>query len=132
LPVIWKQLRAVCDKYDLLLMLDEIQTGNGRTGKYFAYQHTAINARCADHGQGLGNGFPIGACLVSGKANGPVPPGQPRLHLWRYAAGLPRRLDRVQELQKGPDRQCRRHGRTDHDRLPENWPTCRCRSTARA
>ena len=61
-------LRAVCDKHDLLFMLDEIQTGNGRTGKYFAYQHTSIKPDVVTTAKGLGNGFPIGACLVQGKA----------------------------------------------------------------
>jgi len=64
-----EQLRAVCDKHDLLMMLDEIQTGNGRTGKYFAYQHTAIKPDVVTTAKGLGNGFPIGACLVQGKAS---------------------------------------------------------------
>jgi acetylornithine/succinyldiaminopimelate/putrescine aminotransferase len=54
-------------KHDLLLMLDEIQTGNGRTGKYFAYQHTTIKPDVVTTAKGLGNGFPIGACLVQGK-----------------------------------------------------------------
>ena len=63
-----EQLRAVCDKHNLLLMLDEIQTGNGRTGKYFAYQHTTIKPDVVTTAKGLGNGFPIGACLVQGKA----------------------------------------------------------------
>lgn len=61
-------LRTLCDKYDILLMLDEIQTGNGRTGKYFAYQHTLIKPDVVTTAKGLGNGFPIGACLVQGKA----------------------------------------------------------------
>ena len=64
-----EQLRAVCDQHDLLLMLDEIQTGNGRTGKYFAYQHTSITPDVVTTAKGLGNGFPIGACLVHGKAS---------------------------------------------------------------
>ncbi len=64
-----EELRAVCDKYDLLMMLDEIQTGNGRTGKYFAYQHTSIKPDVVTTAKGLGNGFPIGACLVQGKAS---------------------------------------------------------------
>ncbi len=62
------QLRSLCDQHDWLLMLDEIQTGNGRTGKYFAYQHTAIIPDVLTTAKGLGNGFPVGACLVQGKA----------------------------------------------------------------
>lgn len=62
------QLRALCDQHDWLLMLDEIQTGNGRTGKYFAFQHTSIVPDVLTTAKGLGNGFPVGACLVQGKA----------------------------------------------------------------
>lgn len=62
------QLRAICDDNNWLLMLDEVQTGNGRTGKYFAYQHNGILPDVVTTAKGLGNGFPIGACLAHGKA----------------------------------------------------------------
>lgn len=62
------QLRQLCDQHDWLLMLDEIQTGNGRTGKYFAYQHTNITPDVLTTAKGLGNGFPVGACMVRDKA----------------------------------------------------------------
>lgn len=65
-----EQLRNLCDQHDWLLMVDEIQTGNGRTGTYFAYQHTHITPDVLTTAKGLGNGFPVGACLVSGKATG--------------------------------------------------------------
>jgi len=52
------------------MMLDEIQTGNGRTGKYFAYQHTDIVPDVMTTAKGLGNGFPIGAVMTQGKAVG--------------------------------------------------------------
>ena len=61
-------LRAVCDANDWLLMLDEVQTGNGRTGRYFAYQHTDIVPDVVATAKGLGNGMPIGACLARGTA----------------------------------------------------------------
>ena len=70
-----QQLRDICDKNDWLLMLDEIQTGNGRTGKYFAYQHTNIRPDVVTTAKGLGNGFPIGAVLTSGKAVGVLAAG---------------------------------------------------------
>ena len=63
------ELRALCDKHDLLLMLDEVQTGNGRTGTFFAYQHNGILPDVLSTAKGLGNGYPIGACLTRGKAN---------------------------------------------------------------
>ena len=62
------KLRSLCDANDMLLMLDEVQTGNGRTGKYFAYQHSGILPDVVSTAKGLGNGFPIGACLASGRA----------------------------------------------------------------
>ncbi len=70
-----QQLRDICDKNDWLLMLDEIQTGNGRTGKYFAYQHTNIRPDVVTTAKGLGNGFPVGAVLTSGKAVGVLAAG---------------------------------------------------------
>lgn len=69
------QLRALCDQHDWLLMLDEIQTGNGRTGQYFAYQHTSIKPDVLTTAKGLGNGFPVGACMVRAKANSLFGPG---------------------------------------------------------
>jgi acetylornithine aminotransferase len=69
------QLRAICDENDWLLMLDEIQTGNGRTGKYFAFQHNGIVPDVLTTAKGLGNGMPIGACLTHGKASNVLQPG---------------------------------------------------------
>lgn len=69
------QLREICDQQDWLLMLDEIQTGNGRTGAFFAYQHNDILPDVMTTAKGLGNGAPIGACLASGKAADILQPG---------------------------------------------------------
>lgn len=63
------ELRILCDKHDLLLMLDEVQTGNGRTGTWFAYQHNNILPDVLSTAKGLGNGYPIGACMTRGKGN---------------------------------------------------------------
>ncbi|MEE9344100.1 MAG: aspartate aminotransferase family protein [Methylococcales bacterium] len=63
-----QQLRSICDQNDWLLMLDEIQTGIGRTGKMFAYQHTDIIPDVCTLAKALGNGVPIGACMAAGKA----------------------------------------------------------------
>ncbi|MFB6349223.1 aspartate aminotransferase family protein [Moraxella sp. ZJ142] len=65
-----EKLAKICDDNSWLLMLDEVQTGNGRTGKYFAYQYSNITPDVLTTAKGLGNGFPIGACMVSGKAVG--------------------------------------------------------------
>ena len=65
-----EQIQTVCDKHNWLFMLDEVQTGNGRTGKYFAYQHSNARPDVLTTAKGLGNGFPVGACMVRGRANG--------------------------------------------------------------
>lgn len=69
------KVRAICDEHDMLLMLDEVQTGNGRTGKYFAFQHNKIQPDVVTTAKGLGNGFPIGACMASGKTAEIFQPG---------------------------------------------------------
>ncbi|HEY9018131.1 acetylornithine transaminase [Thiomicrospira sp.] len=70
-----KALRQLCDQHNLLLMIDEIQTGVGRTGKWFAYQHEGILPDVLTLAKALGNGVPIGACLASGKAASAFGPG---------------------------------------------------------
>ena len=70
-----QQLRIFCDQNNWLLMLDEVQTGNGRTGKYFCFQHSGIIPDVVTTSKGLGNGFPIGACLAAGKATELMQPG---------------------------------------------------------
>lgn len=69
------RLRTLCDHNGLLLILDEIQTGNGRTGKYFAYQWNDIKPDVVTTAKGLGNGLPIGACLATGDAAEVLQPG---------------------------------------------------------
>jgi len=64
-----KQVYDFCNAQNWLLMLDEVQSGNGRTGKYFAFQHTQITPDVLCTAKGLGNGLPIGACLSAGKAS---------------------------------------------------------------
>ncbi len=61
-------VRSLCDQHDLLMMLDEIQTGVGRTGKFLAFQHNAILPDVCTMAKALGNGVPIGACLARGAA----------------------------------------------------------------
>ena len=61
-------LREVCDANGWLLMLDEVQTGNGRTGKLFAFQHGNLLPDVITTAKGLGNGMPIGACIARGAA----------------------------------------------------------------
>lgn len=67
-PDYLNQLRKICDRNNLLLLLDEVQTGIGRTGKLFAYQHNGIIPDVCTLAKALANGVPIGACLAKGKA----------------------------------------------------------------
>ena len=71
-----KGLREICDQHHWLLMLDEVQSGIGRTGKWFAHQHTAIQPDVMTLAKGLGSGVPIGACLARGKASRVFTPGK--------------------------------------------------------
>ncbi|MDO8414257.1 MAG: acetylornithine transaminase [Gallionellaceae bacterium] len=70
-----QQLRQICDQHGWLLMLDEVQCGIGRTGKWFAHQHTGILPDVMTLAKGLGSGVPVGACLAAGKAAGTFQPG---------------------------------------------------------
>ncbi|HZU19063.1 MAG TPA: acetylornithine transaminase [Candidatus Dormibacteraeota bacterium] len=62
-------VRAWCDEQDLLLILDEVQTGLGRTGRWFAHQHHGITPDVMTLAKGLGGGVPIGACLAAPRAD---------------------------------------------------------------
>jgi acetylornithine aminotransferase len=68
-------LRADCDAHGWLLMLDEVQTGAGRTGRLFCYQHTSVLPDVVTVAKGIANGFPIGACLARGEAAEVLGPG---------------------------------------------------------
>jgi len=70
-----KSLREICDERGWLLMLDEIQTGMCRTGKWFAFEHEGIKPDVLTLAKGLGNGVPIGACLARGAAAQVFKPG---------------------------------------------------------
>jgi len=63
-----RELRSLCDKHDLLLIFDEIQTGVGRTGKLFAYEWTGVTPDIMSVAKGIGGGFPMGACLATSEA----------------------------------------------------------------
>ena len=74
-PAYFQQLRDLCDELGWLLMFDEVQSGNGRTGKYFYYQHSGVQPDVVTTAKGLGNGMPIGACLAHGAAAELMQPG---------------------------------------------------------
>ena len=68
-------LREICQAHGWLLMLDEVQSGMGRTGKWFAFQHSGITPDVMPLAKGLGNGLPVGACLAAGPAAELFKPG---------------------------------------------------------
>ncbi|QTT81920.1 acetylornithine transaminase [Pseudomonas chlororaphis] len=74
-PGYLKAVRELCSRRNWLLMLDEIQTGIGRTGQWFACQHDGVVPDVMTLAKGLGNGIPIGACLARGKAAQLFTPG---------------------------------------------------------
>ena len=74
-PEYLSKLRAICDDKGWLLMLDEVQTGNGRTGTYFEFLDHDIAPDVVTTAKGLGNGMPIGVCLARGEAAGLFEPG---------------------------------------------------------
>jgi acetylornithine/N-succinyldiaminopimelate aminotransferase len=63
-----EELRRLCDRHGLLLVLDEVQSGMGRTGKLLAYQWSGVEPDIATLGKGIGGGFPLGACLATEEA----------------------------------------------------------------
>ena len=74
-PDYLRGLRDLCDRFDWLLILDEVQTGMGRTGAWFAYQHAGILPDVMTLAKALGNGVPIGACLARSAAAEALGPG---------------------------------------------------------
>lgn len=63
----FKQLREVCDKYDTVLVVDEIQSGYGRSGKFFAHQYAEVKPDIVTMAKGIANGFPMGAIIIAPK-----------------------------------------------------------------
>jgi acetylornithine aminotransferase len=68
-------LRRLCDRHEWLLMLDEVQCGLGRTGRWFVYEHAGILPDVLPLAKGLGSGVPVGACVVGGRARGVLKQG---------------------------------------------------------
>ncbi|HET20122.1 MAG TPA: acetylornithine transaminase [Chromatiales bacterium] len=74
-PGYLKGIREICDTHGWLMMVDEVQTGIGRTGEWFGFQHAGIVPDVMSLAKGLGNGVPIGACLAAGAASELFAPG---------------------------------------------------------
>ena len=70
-----KGLREICDEKEILLILDEVQSGIGRTGNFFAFESSGISPDIVPIAKGIGGGFPLGACLVSKKVSVGMTPG---------------------------------------------------------
>ena len=70
-----KELRKICDKKNILLILDEVQCGIGRTGKFFAFEHSKVKPDIVPIAKGIGGGFPIGAVLMNKKVSKSCIPG---------------------------------------------------------
>jgi acetylornithine/N-succinyldiaminopimelate aminotransferase len=67
-PAFLRGLRAICDERGLLLIFDEVQTGVGRTGRFFAYEHCGVHPDILTSAKGIGAGFPVSACLATADA----------------------------------------------------------------
>ena len=80
-----KGLRKLCNKKKILLILDEVQCGVGRSGKFFAFEHAKIKPDIVPIAKGIGGGFPIGAVLVNKK----VASGYETRNSWIYVWGNP-------------------------------------------
>jgi acetylornithine/succinyldiaminopimelate/putrescine aminotransferase len=74
-PDYLQKVRAICDRHGVLLILDEVQTGMGRTGKWFGYEHFGITPDVMTLAKALGSGVPIGACLATEEVAAAFEPG---------------------------------------------------------
>ena len=83
-----RALEQLCREKEWLFILDEVQTGNGRTGKFFAAMHANLRPDILTTAKGLGNGIPISACLMSQHASNLFKPGESWFNLWRKSTGL--------------------------------------------
>ena len=89
-----RDVRALCDERGLLMMLDEIQTGFGRTGEWFGFQHAGVVPDVVTMAKAMGNGFPVGATWAEARGRRGVPARRPRQHLQRHGARDGRRRAR--------------------------------------
>ncbi|NDC38309.1 MAG: aminotransferase class III-fold pyridoxal phosphate-dependent enzyme [Proteobacteria bacterium] len=74
-PEVLRAIHTLCREREVLFISDEVQTGIGRTGKWFGFEHGGIIPDLAPLAKGLGGGFPIGACLAHGEAAAALVPG---------------------------------------------------------
>ena len=81
-----EDVRETADEFGLLVMLDEVQCGNGRTGRLFAHEWSDMTPDIMATAKGMGGGFPVGACLATEEAAKGMTGRHPRLDLWRQPA----------------------------------------------
>jgi acetylornithine/N-succinyldiaminopimelate aminotransferase len=74
-PEFMRGLRALCDQHGMLLVLDEVQCGYGRTGRFFAFEWSGITPDIVAVAKAIGGGFPLGACLAKGDVAASMVPG---------------------------------------------------------
>jgi acetylornithine/succinyldiaminopimelate/putrescine aminotransferase len=74
-PSYYRGLREYCDKHGIVLIFDEVQTGNGRTGKWFVGEHWGVTPDLVTTAKGVGGGFPVGAVIANEKMSATVSPG---------------------------------------------------------
>ena len=67
-PAFLRGLREICDRHGLILIFDEVQTGVGRTGRFYAYEHCGMHPDILTSAKGIGAGFPMSACLATADA----------------------------------------------------------------
>ena len=107
-PAFLRGLREICDRHGLLLIFDEVQTGVGRTGKLFAYEHVGVAPDILTTAKGIGGGFPIAACLATADAARGPHRRRARHDLRRQSAGDGDRQRRARRRAgAGLPRQCR-------------------------
>jgi acetylornithine aminotransferase len=117
-------VRALCDERGWLLMIDEVQCGMGRTGKWFAHQWAGIVPDVMPLAKGLGSGVPIGA-VVAGPKAAHLGPGQPRHHLRRQPAGhARRRRNHPHHGRRRPAANAAAVGAHLKGALQRRWPAC--------
>ena len=86
-PAFLRGLREICDRHGLLLIFDEVQTGVGRTGRFYAYEHCGIHPDILTSAKGIGAGFPMSACLATADAARGLTTRRARDDLRRQPAG---------------------------------------------
>ena len=127
-----KKLRKICNQKKILLILDEVQCGIGRSGKFFAFEHAKIKPDIVPIAKGIGGGFPIGAVLMNKKVAPAMTAGSRRLVVGRQRSAQPSIVQRatyggvaVSRRPFGMRRMGRRlwHGRVAaaHLRAHETW-----------